>query len=255
MDFNPFSLENKNIIITGASSGIGQQCAIDFAKLGANVILIGRNEDRLQETLSYMPRQGNHLIFKNDLNESGKAAEIIDFTVKRIGLLDGILNCAGISSVTPLNLLKEDIIDSFFNTNVKIGILLSKEFARKKNHNPNGGSIVFVASIMGIVGDKAKTIYSATKGALISMSRSMAIELADKNIRVNCISPGIVETPINKNADYLKNPNKRILTELKHPLGIGKTHFISLPAAFLFTDASKWITGQNIVIDGGYTAL
>lgn len=122
-----------------------------------------------------------------------------------------------------------------------------------KNVNKQGASVIFFASVMGCVGENAKSLYSLTKGALISGSRSLAIEYAPKKIRVNVISPGVIETPINKNQPYLADPERRKATEALHPLGIGNTDDIAKACIYLLSEASRWLTEQNLIVDGGYT--
>ena len=119
--------------------------------------------------------------------------------------------------------------------------------------NKQGASVIFFASVMGCVGENAKSLYSLTKGALISGCRSLAVEYAPKKIRINVVSPGVVETAINRNQPYLADPEKRKHTEALHPLGIGTTEDIANACVYLLSDASRWMTGQNIIIDGGYT--
>ena len=158
------------------------------------------------------------------------------------------------SSVTPLKLVTDEMLDAFFRTNVYSSINLSKEIARVGNYDKDGRcSIVFLASIMGICGEKCKTMYSATKGALISAARSMACELAKNKIRVNVVSPGAIETPINAKLPHMADPELRKQLEDKHLLGLGECSDISNACIYLLSDASKWVTGQNFVIDGGYT--
>lgn len=251
--FNPFSLEGKTIIVTGASSGIGAQCAIDCSRMGAKVALIARNEERLYETLSQMKGEG-HLVVPFDLSSSDGLKEVIKGIVEKMGKVNGVLNCAGISSVTPLKLINDDMLEQFFHTNVFSAINLSKEVTRVGNYDKEYGcSIVFFASIMGLVGDKCKTLYSATKGALISASRSMACELAKNNVRVNVVSPGAIETPINANLPHMADPELRRELESKHLLGLGSCTDISNACIYLLSDASRWVTGSNLVVDGGYT--
>ena len=254
MSFNPFSLEDKVIIVTGASSGIGAQCAIDCSRMGAKVVLVARNMERLQQTLSLMQGEG-HMLLPFDLASSEGLKEAIKSVVNTMGKINGVVNCAGISSVTPLKLVTDDMMDSFFRTNVYSAINLSKEVTRMGNYDKgNGCSIIFFASIMGLVGEKCKTLYSATKGALIAASRSMACELAKNKVRVNVISPGAIETPINANLPHMDNPELRKTLEEKHLLGLGECTDISNACIFLLSDASRWMTGQNLIIDGGYTA-
>lgn len=253
MSFNPFSLENKVIIVTGASSGIGAQCAIDCSRMGAKVVLVARNEERLQRTLSQMDGEG-HLLLPFDLSVSDGLKEAIKGVVEKVGKINGVVNCAGISSVTPLKLVTDELLDQFFHTNVYSAINLSREVTRIGNYDKEGGcSIIFFASIMGICGDKCKTVYSATKGALISAARSMACELAKNKIRVNVVSPGAIETPINAKLPHMADPELRKELEEKHLLGLGECADVSNACIYLLSDASRWITGQNLVVDGGYS--
>lgn len=254
MSFNPFSLENKVIIVTGASSGIGAQCAIGCSKMGAKVVLVARNEERLQQTLSQMEGEG-HLLLPLDLSSSDGLKEVIKDVVSKVGKINGVVNCAGMSSVTPLKLVTDEQLDQFFRTNVYSAINLSKEVTRVGNYDKEGGcSIILFASIMGLCGEKCKTMYSATKGALIAASRSMACELAKNKIRVNVVSPGAIETPINAKLPHMSDPELRKELEDKHLLGLGECSDISNACIYLLSDAAKWVTGQNMIVDGGYSA-
>ena len=144
-------------------------------------------------------------------------------------------------------------VEDFFKTNVYATVELTRQMLNIKNVNKQGCSVIFFASVMGVVGENAKSLYSLTKGALISGCRSLAIEYATKKIRVNVVSPGIVETAINRNQPYLADPEKRKVTESMHPLGLGTTDDIANACVYLLSDASRWVTGQNLIVDGGYT--
>ena len=253
--FNPFSLENKVIIVTGASSGIGAQCAIDCSKMGAKVVLVARNKERLKQTLEQCEESSRHIILPLDLSSSDGLKDAIKDVVAKVGKINGVVNCAGMSSVTPLKLITDELLDQFFRTNVYSAINLSKEVTRVGNYDKEGGcSIIFFASIMGLCGDKCKTMYSATKGALIAAARSMACELAKNKIRVNVVSPGAIETPINAKLPHMADPELRKELEDKHLLGLGECSDISNACIYLLSDAAKWVTGQNLIVDGGYTA-
>lgn len=251
--FNPFNLTGKTVLITGASSGIGQQCAIDCSRMGARVALFGRNECRLYETLSRMEGEG-HNIYIVDLTDSEAVEQTVAKTVAQMGRLDGLVNCAGISGVFPLKLMSEERIMDFFRANVVSTVELTREVLKKKHFNPAGGSVIFFSSVMGVVGDKGKSLYGMTKGALIAGARALACEFADRKVRVNTISPGAILTPINVNAPYMQDAEARATLEAKHLLGLGETSDISYGVIYLLSDASRWITGQNLIIDGGYTA-
>lgn len=250
--FNPFTLENKNILVTGASSGIGRQCAIDCSKMGAKVVLVARNEERLHETLSLMDGEG-HLLISQDLTVFEALPQFVKDIVVKVGPLDGVLHCAGISNTEPLKLVGVERLEEFFRANVFGAIELTREVCKLKNVNRKGASIVFFSSVMGVVGESGKSAYSLTKGALISGMRSLAVEYAKKRIRFNCVSPGVIETPINANQAYMNDPELRAQFEAKHLLGIGKCSDISNACIYLLSDASRWVTGHNLIVDGGYT--
>lgn len=251
---NPFSLKDKTIVITGASSGIGAQCAIDCAAMGANVVLIARNKERLNATLSQMIR-GNHMVISQDLTNINSIKSVVEDIKDSLGPVSGLVCCAGVSSVTPINLINEESLNDMVRTNVYSSLFFAKEVCKRGIFDKNGTSIIFFSSIMGLVGESAKTMYSLTKGAIQSAAKSMAVEMAPKKIRINCIAPGIVITPINMNLPHIADPQRRMMLEARHPLGLGQTTDISNTCVFLLSSASRWITGQVIVVDGGYTAL
>ena len=250
--FNPFTLKNKTILVTGASSGIGRQCAIDCSKMGAKVVLLARNEARLKETLSLMEGEG-HLLVSQDLTDFEALPQLVKDIVGKVGPLDGALHCAGISNTEPLKLVGVERLEEFFRANVFGAIELTREICKLKNFNKEGASIVFFSSVMGVVGESCKSTYSLTKGALISGMRSLAVEYAKKKIRFNSVSPGVIETPINANQAYMKDPELRAQFEAKHLLGIGQCTDISNACIYLLSDASRWVTGQNLIVDGGYS--
>lgn len=250
--FNPFNLENKKVIVTGASSGIGRQCAIDFSRMGATVIMIARNEDRLNKTLQELTGHG-HIIISADLTDFDAIPNIVASIAQAVGKFDGLVNCAGISTTLPLKLMPASKLDEFFRTNVYSAIELTRE-ATKVKHMNTGGSVIFFSSIMGCVGESGKSLYSMTKGALISAARSLACEFAKRQIRVNCVSPGAILTPINEKLPHMSDPVLKKQLEDKHLLGLGRTTDISSACIYLLSEASRWVTGQNLIIDGGYTA-
>lgn len=251
--YNPFSLEGKLIVVTGASSGIGRQCAIECSRVGAKVVLIGRNELRLQETFSALQGEG-HLVKACDLTNFELLPQLVSDIVSECGVIDGVLNCAGVSTTLPLKLMTTEKLDEFFKSNVYSAVLLSREVCKLKSVSKEGASIVFFSSIMGCVGESGKSLYSMTKGALVSAVRSLAVEFAKRNIRFNAISPGAILTPINENLPHMADPELRKQLEDKHLLGLGETADIAYASIYLLSDAARWVTGTNMVVDGGYTA-
>ena len=250
---NPFSLKNKNILITGTSSGIGRQCAITFSQLGANVILIARNMERLKDTFNKL-KKGNHLIISQDITEYNKLEEVVNTAVDKIGKISGFVHSAGIEMTLPLRSMQPSYYEKMFSVNVIAGFELARIISKKKYINKDWASFVFISSVMGIVGNPTLIGYSASKGALISAIKSMALEFISKNIRANCISPGHVETEMaNKLFEKISEESKKEIINM-HPLGLGKPEDIANACIFLLSDASRWITGTNLVIDGGYSA-
>ena len=248
---NPFSLEKKSIIITGASSGIGRQCAIDCSRMGAKVAIIGRNEDRLNETLSQMEGEG-HAMYSYDLAQLDGIKDLVSKIVSENGKIDGVVCAAGIEKSAPFKLLKPSDYEEIMKINTFSAFELVRQASGVKVINIQA-SIVFISSITSVIARTTTAAYSASKGALVSGARVMAAELAKRNIRVNCISPGTILTPLMQT--YLsqlseEDYQKRISG---FPLGLGETRDVSNACVYLLSDASRWITGQNIVVDGGYT--
>ena len=253
MQENPFSLFNKIILITGASSGIGRQCAITANCLGAFVLLVGRSSERLKET-SNLLNNTNFLILATDITDYSRTVDKLEELLENLKI-DGIIHAAGISTTLPLRNITPEKLQPFFETNVFAAIHITKLLTKKKFANKEGMSIVFLASVMGVVGELGKTTYSLTKGALIAGTKSLALELANRKIRVNCISPGVVETPMSSNAVYAQNQEAYRKIANKHPIGLGKPEDVANAAVFLLGSGAGWITGTNMIVDGGYTAM
>lgn len=247
-----FSLKGKTILITGASSGIGRACAEQCSKAGAVILAFGRDEERLAETINSLDGEGK--AFSVDLTNTDEVDKVMRELEDEGVKIDGVIHSAGISTTLPLRMITPDKIQPLFEVNVSSAIYLSKWVTRKKMVPENGSSIVFLSSVMGSVGEAGKTMYSITKGAVLAASRSMAVELASKKIRVNCISPGVVETPMTDGAVYSRNEEARKKIEDLHPLGLGKPEDVANAAIYLLSDASGWVTGTNLFVDGGYTA-
>lgn len=253
--FNPFLLEGKNIIVTGASSGIGQQCAIDCSKMGAKVILIARNEERLQQTLAQMEGEG-HSYYLHDMEEivnSGSAKDVVTKIVSEHGKVDGFIHSAGIEKTLPIKLLTIADYETVYKVNTLSAFEFIHQFSNKRFFN-DGGHIVLISSITAVIGRGGVAAYAASKGAMVSAVRSMALELARKNITINCVSPGTILTPLMQNYLNTLSPEDYGKRVDGFPLGLGNTTDISNACIYLISDASRWITGQNLVVDGGYTA-
>lgn len=243
-EFNPFSLKDKTILVTGASSGIGQGIAITCSKMGACVIINGRNKAKLEDTLSQMSGESN-AILAADLT---KAEEITNL-VAQLPKLDGIVYSAGMGQRVLCKQITENDLDSIMAINFKAPVMLQTEILKKKKINKQS-SIVFIDSIATDTPSYGNALYSASKGALLSYSRCLAVELAPRLIRVNCISPAMVWTDLifkgGLTEDELKSDEER------YPLKrYGEPEDVANLAAYLLSDASSWMTGSNIKITGG----
>jgi NAD(P)-dependent dehydrogenase (short-subunit alcohol dehydrogenase family) len=252
--FNPFSLKSKNILITGASSGIGRRSAIICSQMGARVILIGRRKEKLLETIRLLP-SGCNLYYSFDVTNYQEIESVIADAVSKVGLIHGFIHSAGIELTLPFSVTKPIHYQRLFATNAIAGFEFAKELSKKKYIASEGGSFVFISSIMGIVGNSSLVGYSASKGALISGVKSMALELASKNIRVNVISPGhLRDTEMSTKLFEALDKESKDLILNAHPLGLGSTSDVANCCIYLLSDASKWVTGANLIIDGGYNA-
>ena len=249
--FNPFTLEKKTIIITGASSGIGRQCAIDCSRMGANVILIARNKERLQETLSLM-EVGNHNYYCYDLSDLEGIRSLVSNIISDNRKINGFIHAAGIELTKPTKLLEPLDYNRIFDVNSVSAFELVRNLSSVKNMEQNS-SIVLISSITSIIGRTGVAAYAASKGAMNSATKVFALELVKRKIRVNCILPGTIITPLIQN--YLSSLNEEDYKKRidGFPLGLGETTDISNACIYLLSDASRWVTGQNIIIDGGYT--
>lgn len=246
-----FDLSNKNIFITGASSGIGKECALLASKAGARVVLIGRNVERLIETFNLLEGT-NNLYYSIDLTDYSKLESIIDECVSKNGLFSGFIHSAGIEVTKPIQAMSSKVYENLFAINVISAFEISRILSKKKNINPLGASFIYISSIMALFGQKGKVGYCSSKSALIGGTKALALELAPRCIRVNCILPAIVETEMTKKMLAGLPESSVIEIQKKHPLGFGKPENIANASLFLLSDLSKWITGTDLIIDGGY---
>ncbi len=247
------TLKGKNIFITGASSGIGKECAIKAAQLGARVVLVARNQERLKQTLDSLSND-NHLYFPCDVTISDLLEEVVRQAVEKLGKISGFIHSAGIEATIPLRNMNRGKFEEMFSVNVLAAFEIARLLSNKKYLDPAGSSFIFIGSVMGMLGEPGKVAYGSSKAALIGGTKSMAIELAPKNTRVNCIMPGVVETEMSaKLFQTIPEPSRQEIIK-KHPLGLGQPEDIAHLCMFLLSDASRWITGSAIPIDGGYSA-
>jgi NAD(P)-dependent dehydrogenase (short-subunit alcohol dehydrogenase family) len=245
MFYNPFSLQDKVILVTGASSGIGRAVAIECSKMGAAVVITGRNAERLDETYDLLAPGQKHLQLVADLTSK----EAIETLASNLPLLDGVVHCAAIIKKLPLKFISEKSFVEINEANIIAPAILTQKIIKRKVLKDNG-SIVFISSIAAKVASLGNIMYMASKGAINSLARGMALELAEKKIRVNCIEPALVKTNLTSVLTEQDMENY----EKKFPLGrFGKPEEIAYACIYLLSDAAQWVTGTSITIDGGVT--
>lgn len=246
------NLEDKNILITGASSGLGRELAIELDKLGSNLVLTGRNELELQKTSNLLSKD-SHKCYSFDLSKTNELDQLIEKVFDNDLKFDGFVHCAGIHTFLPLNFTKLNDIEEAFNVNVISPLLLIKSFAKKNNFNPQA-SIVLISSVMGMRGSSSLSVYSSSKSAQIGLAKSLAVELSRKQIKVNSISASMLTSKILDKVKSKTSADAYDEIEKKHLLGLGKYEDIIPSILFLLSDKTQWITGSNMVVDGGYTS-
>lgn len=242
---NPFSLEGKTVIVTGASSGIGKATAILCAEMGAKVVALGRNEQRLAETMAQLQGEG-HVLSAFDLNDE----KAMDAAIAALSLIDGVACCAGVANMNPFQFVAKEEMDRVFSANFFSPVMLVNKLLKAKKLQ-KGSSVVFVSSVDGPkVVHAGNSVYSASKSALVGMARNMAVDLVGKKIRVNSVLPGTTDTEMIRTA----NVTEEILQETAKTLPMKRfatPQEIANAIVFLLSDASSYITGAELLVDGG----
>ncbi len=249
MSYNPFSLEHKTILVTGASSGIGRAIAIECSKLGASVVITARNEERLKETSALMQGDKPDYIIA-DLSKEEDIKRLNE-TCPR---LDGLVNCAGYTKILPFQFASREDFENVMNINFFAPTELTRLLVKTKKIS-KGASIVFISSVSGVYCSAvASSVYSASKGAVNGLVKGMALDLAPKQIRVNSVNPGMINTDIFSEGIITNEQLKKDVE--RYPLKrYGKPEEVAYAVIYLLSDASSWTTGSNILIDGGFTLL
>ena len=247
MGYNPFSLQGKTILITGASSGIGAETAVECSRLGATIVLTGRNEERLQSVLSRLDISfsQSHRYLVADLTSEEEIASLIE----QLGPVDGLVNNAGTNRIKPVGFIKPDDLNYVFQNNTYSSVLLTKMLLKKKKLGRNS-SIVFTSSVSAFFNAPGRALYAASKAALTAFMRSFAVELAEKGIRANAVHPGMVETKL---IQETLSDEERVKDLKQYPLKrYGKPEEVAGAIIYLLSDASAWVTGTSLIIDGGF---
>lgn len=235
----------QRFIVTGASSGIGEGVALLLNQLGATVIGIGRNQERLERMKARAVHPDRVFLERRDLAQdiAGLPAYVRELK-DRYGKFQGLAYCAGVGGIQPLRAVELETIHSIFDVNYFAPVFMAKGFADKRNNNGSGSAMVFIASVGGVHCDPGMTSYAGSKGALIATMQSVARELAPAGMRVNCVSPSLIQTDM---ADEIA----RGYAEGKYPFGLGTVSDVANMVVYLLSEQARWITAQNYIVDCG----
>lgn len=246
---NPFTIEGKTILVTGATSGIGRATAITCAGLGAKVVAIGRNQERLDSLMQELEGDG-HLVINADLTDEAQVQALLE----SVPAVDGVACCAGVAEMKPFAFVTEEDVERVFKTNCFAPVMLVNKLLKAKKLN-KGGSVVYVSSVDGPkIAHAGNSVYSGSKSALVGLARNMAIDLASKKIRVNCVLPGTTDTPMIRT----ENVTEEMLAETAKAFPMkrfAQPEEIANAIIFLLSDAASFITGTELTVDGGYSII
>jgi NAD(P)-dependent dehydrogenase (short-subunit alcohol dehydrogenase family) len=249
---NPLSMEGRVVLVTGASSGIGRDAAILLSELGARVVLVARNLERLERTRGQMLGDG-HSIEVFDLDKADEIPAWLKQVAAKCGPLDGLVHGAGALQTIPVAVASTAKIEGLMRTNLTSAIMLVRAF-RAPGCAHRGSGIVLLSSVAGIVGFPNMSTYSAAKAAVIGFTRAAALELASSGFRLNCVAPGLVQTEMLDRSREMMTDEQFEALRQKSPLGFGLARDVAYAIVFLLAETGRWITGSTLVVDGGYSA-
>jgi NAD(P)-dependent dehydrogenase (short-subunit alcohol dehydrogenase family) len=238
-----FSLKDKSVLVTGASSGIGRSIAVQCSKSGANVTITGRDQARLNETLGMMDA-GSHEVIVADLTKKDDLKKLVAKPY------NGVVFNAGVVEYLPIKFLTEEKIRAVFDTNFNSSVLLCQQLLKNKMVAKQG-SLVFISSVSSKLGVVGTAMYASSKAAIQTFSKVVASEVASQGIRSNTISPGVVVTAMTEQAKSVAGGDNMKEGEKAYPLGYGNTNDVASSVVFLLSDASRWMTGSDLLLDGG----
>lgn len=245
-------VKDRCYMVTGAASGIGRATALLLSEMGAKVLLVDINEEQLKEVQSEC--RGITDILVLDLTDVETIKGAVKEKVAIFGKLNGFVHCAGIPYIAPLKVVNAEKAEKVYKLNTYAAIELAKACSNKQIYAGEHGSFVLISSVYGLVGSAANVGYAMSKGAIVAITKSLAMELVNNGIRVNCVAPGFIKTPMADNVDGMMDSDYDNRLNALHPMGLGNPEDIANAILFLFSDMSKWMTGAVLNVDGGFTA-
>lgn len=245
-------VRNRRYLVTGAASGIGRATALLLSEIGAKVLLVDINEESLLKVKREC--QGETDILVLDLTNAEAIKTAVKEKVATFGKLNGFVHCAGIPYIAPLKVVNPEKTEKLYKLNTYAAIELAKVCSGKQVYAGEAGSFVLISSVYGLVGSAANVGYAMSKGAIVAITKSLAMELVGNGIRVNCVAPGFIKTPMAKQVDGMMDESYDERLNILHPMGLGQPEDIANAILFLFSDMSKWMTGSVLNVDGGFTA-
>jgi len=252
IELKPFDLSGRKILVAGASAGIGAVTACFLSKLGAQLMLNGRDVDRLNLVIEKLDGQG-HIPVPFDLSELDKVPAWIKNVVCEHGPLDGIAYCVGMQTTLPVRSFNASHFDKIMHVNLGAAFALARGYRQRGCHSPNA-SMVLVSSIAGFLGQPGNVVYGSSKAGLMSAARGLAMEFLRDGIRVNSVAPAMIDTEMSKKAFAEMNAVQVEAILKRHPMGVGQPEDVAGPIAFLLSDASRWVNGANLTVDGAHMA-
>ena len=245
-------VEGRSYMVTGAASGIGRATSLLLSEMGAKVLLADINAEKLEEVRLECKGEADTLVV--DLMNADSIKQAVKDKVATFGKLHGFVHCAGIPYIAPLKVVNEEKADRVYKLNTYAAIELAKVCSNKQIYAGEHGAFVLISSVYGLVGSAANVGYAMSKGAIVAITKSLAMELVNNGIRVNCIAPGFIKTPMADKVDGMMDSEYDARLNALHPMGLGSSADVANGILFLLSDMSSWMTGAVLNVDGGFTA-
>lgn len=247
-----FQVDGRYYLVTGAASGIGRATALLLSEMGAKVLLADIDVNNLERVKAECKNEADTLAI--DLMDADKIKNLIKEKAVSFGKLHGFVHCAGLPYIAPLKVVNAEKADRIYKLNTYAAIELAKVCSNKQIYAGAHGSFVLISSVYGLVGSAANVGYAMSKGAIIAITKSLAMELVNSGIRVNCVAPGFIKTPMADKVDGMMDAEYYDRLNALHPMGMGQTEDVAKSILFLLSDMSSWMTGAILNVDGGFTA-